>query len=101
MATSHYSTEVINLLKSENLEYVTKKDNLPNFPQERPIRKFWTLRKQQYKKRKQPAKNLQEFKRIWQKVSQDVAEKSGKKLMRNVMKNLRLARDQGPLSVLL
>ncbi|KAF2902624.1 hypothetical protein ILUMI_03558 [Ignelater luminosus] len=101
MATSHYSTEVINLLKSENLDYVTKKYNLPNFPQERPIENFLALCKQQYKKRKQPAKSLQGFKRIWQKVSQDVAEKSGKKLSRNVKKNLRLARDQGPLSALL
>lgn len=40
MATAYYDNKVTEALRSANIQYVQKKDNLPNCPQLRPIEKF-------------------------------------------------------------
>ena len=40
MATSHYTKEVIEYLRLQNIEFIPKSDNAPNVPQARGIEKF-------------------------------------------------------------
>ena len=58
-------------------------------PQVRPIEKFWSLCKNNYSKIKKEPKNIQEFKKIWKKISFNIAKRSGKNLMNNVRNNIR------------
>lgn len=43
MATVHYAKENIDWLNEQNIEFVKKKENTPNFPHGRPIEKYWAL----------------------------------------------------------
>jgi transposase len=89
MATCHYARDVTRWLEENNIEYVKRDDNAPNVPQARPIEKFWSLCKAEYKRRKTGAKNLNSFKRIWRKISKKVAQKSGTELMQRVRGKIR------------
>lgn len=73
LATSHYTKDVQNWLKSQNIDFVSKTENAPNVPKARPIEKFWANCKQEYKKRSKPAENLTQFKSIWRRLSKKVA----------------------------
>lgn len=89
MATSHYAGVCTQFLDGEGVDYVAKGDNAPNVPQARPIEKFWSLCKTQYKRRKVGAKSLSSFKRIWRNISRTVAQRSGQALMRRFRQKLR------------
>jgi hypothetical protein len=89
MATSHYAVIVRDWLRESDITFVEKQRNAPNVPQARPIEKYWSACKAEYKKREKPAKSLSSFKRIWCGASQKVAQKCGENLMRNVRKKLR------------
>lgn len=90
MASCHYKGTVTEWLEQNGIDYVTKDDNAPSVPIARPIEKFWALVKAEYKKRKDPAKNVNGFRRIWQRLSKQVAETSAQKLMSAARRNLRL-----------
>ena len=89
MAPCHYASKVTEYFRCQNIDFVEKNKNAPNVPQARPIERFWALCKAEYRQRKEPAKNLRSFKRIWANISKKVAEKSGKTLMTGVRKKLR------------
>ena len=89
MATCHYAEVCIQFLEEEGIDYVAKADNAPKVPQARPIEKFWSLCKTQYKRRKVGAKSLSSFKRIWHNIARTVAQRSGPALMRRFRGRLR------------
>lgn len=97
MASVHYSASNINWLTSENISFVKKKDNTPNFPQGRPIELFWALCKKEYSKLKNKPKDIKEFRRKWQVISERVAERSGKNIMSGLKTKLQSVRKHGPL----
>lgn len=86
-------------LDEQGIEFVTNKENTPNFLHGRPIEKFWVLCKREYGKRKEPAKSLNSFRRIWRNISDKVAQDSGKSLMKGIKVKLSV-RDGGPLTPL-
>ena len=88
LATIHYSYEVRNHFIQNNIDLIPKKENPPNFPQGRPIEKFWALCKNEYAKRKTIPKNITSFKRIWRNISLKIGKKNGKNLMKNLRKKL-------------
>ncbi len=100
MAKVHYARAVTAHLKSIGLEFIEFENNAPKVPQARPIEKYWTICKVKYKARKIGAKSLSSFKRIWKKISGEVAEQSGERLMEHVRRKIRsVGRDgvYGPL----
>lgn len=100
MATSHYARPVIEWLKAKGINFVERRDNAPNVPQARPIGKYWAACKAEYKRRKNVAKSLSSFKRIWRNLSQKVAQKCGKNLMQSMRRKLRLVAYHGVYSAL-
>ena len=72
MASSHYSKIVTSHLKLENVEFVARNENAPNVPHLRPIEKFWAICKQEYKKLKNPPKNISDVSSEWKKISKKV-----------------------------
>jgi hypothetical protein len=100
MARVHYAKAVIDFLKSIGLEFIEYENNAPKVPQARPIEKYWAICKAKYKARKNGAKSLSSFKQIWKKISGEVAEESGERLMEHVRGKIRsVGRDgvYGPL----
>ena len=82
-------------MDTEKLNYVLKKDNPPNVPQLRPIKKFWALCKEKYSKIKKTPKDVKEFTRIWSKICKEVAEASGKVLMESIRRKVGLVGRKG------
>lgn len=74
MTTIHYARLTTGTLSHRKNDYVKKKKS-PNVPQAWGIEKFWALCKNEYKKRKQPPKNLRGFTQIWSKILTKVAKK--------------------------
>ncbi|KAF2891708.1 hypothetical protein ILUMI_14465 [Ignelater luminosus] len=71
-----------------SVRIVAKKLNIPksthenpNVPQARGIEKFRALCKQRYSEQKNTPKNIGGFKRIWNKISKNVAEELGKTVL--------------------
>ncbi len=56
LTTSHYQKDVLNCLRSQNIRFVKRPNSSPNRPQVRPIEKYWTLCKKEYKKRSKDPK---------------------------------------------
>lgn len=100
MATSHYAGVVVEWLMENGINFVHKENNAPNVPQARPVEKYWSACKREYKKRKKPAKSLSSFKRIWRNLSEKVARECGRNLMKNVRQELRGIAYSGVYSVL-
>lgn len=88
LASSHYANCVTDYLKNENIQFVQKDDNPPNVPNLRPIERFWALCKKKYKSLNKICDTKIKFRNSWVKISNEIAEKSGKNLFRNFRKNL-------------
>jgi len=72
--TSFHSPGNVTLREnSENLNFVLKASNAPNVPQCRPIEKFWVICKAKYPKYTNKPKDIYVFRRIWKKISGEVA----------------------------
>lgn len=69
-------------------------------PQACLIEQFWALCEVKYRKMNRPPKNLQNFEIKWEKISEFIAEKSGKALMRNLKSKLRKISRKDVFSVL-
>lgn len=77
----------------EKIEFVSKADNSPNTPQNRPIELFWALCKREYKSQNKPCDDIAEFRRQWTLISKKVAEKHGQALFKTFQKScMKLAR---------
>lgn len=89
LAQIHYAKDCQNWLKEVGIECVPKQMNPPNLPQARPIEQFWAICKQIYKKRPKRPKSLSGFRRVWKKISSEVAKTDGQNLMRGVRSKIR------------
>ena len=99
LASSHYAAAVISKLTAAGVSYVSKVDNLPNVPQLRPIEKFWALCKHKYQQLNKPANTIPEMKKIWKRISKQVAAESGKSLFKHFRSNLRKCAKSGPVGL--
>lgn len=97
LASAHYAKDCTDWLEEQNIQFVSKRDNTPNWPQGRPIEKFWALCKREYSKRDRPATCLKNFRKIWCDISERVARESGKQLMTGIGSKLLSVREHGPL----
>jgi hypothetical protein len=79
---------VTDFLHGESIEFIEKVKNPPNFPQARGIEKFWALCKQKYRALKKQSMTLVGFRRVWERVSEEVGRKHGKAVMDHAKKNL-------------
>lgn len=82
-------------LHEQNVPLVPKLENPPNLPQCRPIEEFWAICKQEYKKLKKTPKDLPAFKRVWTRISNQVAEKHGFKLMKGLHQKVNMVGRKG------
>lgn len=98
LATSHYQRDVLQYLQDSGVEVVRKEKNPPSLPQARPIERYWALVKREYKKRRQPPKNLRSFARIYHNDSKKVSRVTVRTLMEGVRGKLRLIGNEGPLA---
>ncbi|KAF2882233.1 hypothetical protein ILUMI_23940 [Ignelater luminosus] len=89
LAICHYAKVCLEFLTQEKLEFIGKHENPADIPQARGIEKFWALCKQKYSEEKNTPKNIGGFKRIWDKISKNVAEELGKTVMDHAYKHLR------------
>lgn len=100
MASSHYAKTVVEELKKNKIEFVTKEENAPNVPHCRPIEKFWAICKSHYKARNKMCKSLRSFSTFWRNISKKVALESGKELFLGLSSKLYSAGHRGILSPL-
>lgn len=96
LATCHYTNDVIQFLKSQNIETVSKCENAPNLPQARPIEKYWALVKREYRRYHDNSKSLASFSKRWHLCSKKVMEMSGKALFENLREKLKIVKKFGP-----
>ena len=95
MAPIHYSKTVLECLKSNGIEFVSKQGNASAVPQARPIERFWAHCKYHYSLRTETPKTLRIFKTVWSEISQFVAQNNAKALTRTMRRSLRLIGDKG------
>lgn len=77
-----------NKLKNNEIDYVSKSDNLPNCPQLRPIERYWAMCKNKYRQLPDESKDLATFKRRWNKISKEISRNSGLNLFNNFKSRL-------------
>ena len=90
MARIHYTGAIVQWLEANGIDFVNYGENAPNVPQARPVEIFWDKCKGEYKRRKEDAKSLSSFKRIWRNISVKVARSCAQSLMKRARRNLRL-----------
>lgn len=94
LATIHYAKTVKEEIE-KNVTLVLKDENPPNVPHLRPIEKFWAQCKKKYSKLRDKVDTLKKFRFRWEKVSNEVANSSGKALMADVKKKIKYEMDNG------
>ena len=99
MASCHYRKDVVDILKERKIRFVDRESNAPNVPQVRPIERFWALCKAKLKGYKRPLKTPRALRFLWGKISKEVAEASGRKLMVGLKKKLERMEKEGIYSV--
>lgn len=73
-------------------------NNAPVVPQARSIEKFWALGNSEFKKRSIPVQSIDEMQKVWLKISNKAARKSGKLFMMNVKSKLKNISDNNVCS---
>ena len=99
LATSHYQKDVQKWFSDNNITIVSKLDNAPNCPQARPIERFWSICKMNYKKLKKAPDTMRKFENQWRKISKKVEKDNAQALMRSIRRKLRSIAEQGVFSV--
>jgi hypothetical protein len=89
MSKVHYVKKVTTFLHQNDIEFISKYENAPNVPQARGIEKFWALCKKEYSKRKSASTSITSFQKVWEKISCEVASKSGILIMKSAKSKLR------------
>jgi len=100
LASSHYSREVIEVLKKEKINFLSKERNPPNVPQLRPIESFWSHFKSRIFSGGFTPKDINDLKKRAQKIFKTFDKNYFEGLMKNVRKNVRYAAEHGVLSVI-
>jgi hypothetical protein len=84
LSICHYSKIALDHLLQKNRQIEQKVNNPLNVAQARGIGKFWGICKQQYISRQHEPKNLQGFKRVWSKISNDSTKDPQKRAWRTL-----------------
>lgn len=98
MASCHYAGTVTRYLTGAGIAFPKRLENAPNVPQARKIERFWAICKEKYSKLKKQPKGLRGFKIMWKKISNEVAQTSGRKLMKSTKSLLKIVAQGGPLA---
>ena len=85
----HYANIGQDWLNNNGIEFVSKKGNVPNLPQARPLDQFWAICRRHYHKRSKVCQTHWNFKKVWTNISTTVAESHGQALMAGVRTKLR------------
>jgi len=80
LASCHYSKAALKWFEDNNIHLVPKEANPPNYPELRPIERYWALVKRELKATEKEAKDIQNFKNKW-KAAKKVPEATVKALM--------------------
>lgn len=90
LASAHYASTTLNLLRENNIEFVSKDNNPPNVPQCRPIEKYWALIKTNLRKSNQTSNDIKDFEKKWKDASKKITKTTVKNLMKDIRKKLRI-----------
>lgn len=90
LATAHYATTTLNLLRKNNIEFVSKDKNPPNVPQCRPIERYWALIKNNLRKSNQASNDIKDFEIKWKDATKKISKNTVINLMKDIRKKLRI-----------
>lgn len=89
LASAHYASATLELMKSYDIKFVKKQDNPPNCPELRPIERYWAIIKRYLWDDGREAQSVNEFKKMWSSASRKVTKKTVKRLMQGVRTKVR------------
>lgn len=89
LATAHYSKNVQEWYRKNNVIVVPKECNPPNCPELRPIEQYWSIIKGILKKKGRKVSTVQEFRSKWVWATQKVDDNLVQKLMSQVRRKVR------------
>lgn len=84
LATCHYSKVTRKWYTANKVDIVEKDMNPPNCPEVRSIERYWALMKRYLQKNTNAATSLADFKRKWNKASENMTTKVVQNLMQNI-----------------
>ena len=100
LATIHYTSAVLDILKQEKVDYINKNMNPQNTPKVRGIERHWAFLKRKYKERGIVSKNATSFRRLYKFISSSVSNDLVRNIVRHAMTNIRRIYRNGPYSEL-
>lgn len=89
LASCHYSTDVLQWYKANEVQFVPKGLNPPNCPQFRPIEKYWAIMKQKLKAKGKVVNNTKQMTIWWNKIAQTVDQRTVRRLMSGITGKVR------------
>ena len=89
IASAHYASATLDLMKTFGISFVGKEVNPPNCPELRPIERYWAIIKRHLRKDGREAQSIDEFKKMWKSASRKILQKSVKRLMKGVRQKVR------------
>lgn len=89
LASCHYTKDVLEWYKANDVDFVPKDLNPPNTPELRPIEKYWAIMKEHLLKRPKVVKNVEEMKKAWVNMQKTVDSEVVQNLMAGVKAKVR------------
>ena len=89
LAPMHYSRATLQFCKDNDINIVPTVANQPNVPEDRPIKTYWKLIKDELKKEPRAAQDDQDFKYRWKRASSRIAEETIKSMMSTVRQKIK------------
>jgi len=89
LAPAHYANATQDLLEGLNIDFVKKNMNPPNCPELRPIERYWAIVKRDLRKKGEVAKNMDQFKKIWNSSARKITETDVRRLMQGTRSKVR------------
>jgi len=81
LVPAHYANATQDLLEDLNIDFVKKDMNPSNCPELRPIERYWAIVKRDLRKKGEVAKNMDQFKKIWNSSARKITETDVRRLM--------------------
>ena len=75
--------------QANEVHVVPKEADPPNYPELRPIERYWVLVKRELSQYKQQATTIEKFRKFWTKAAKSVAEMSAQTLMAGLNSKVR------------
>lgn len=89
LASCHYSRDVIEWYKQNNVDFIEKSVNPPNCPDFRPIEKFWAIIKRKLKKCGRTIKTPSDLEKWWKKMADKVDSTTVQEMMGGIQRKVR------------